>query len=503
MSLHKARKFEKFKSESELLRELFLSNLGTDKQMKVAAVKYGGSALARAEYIERHAEIARDLLKEHQKVIVVVSGAGDITDRLDSSLEEVEKLKYGIVDKTHFQRITDPSYVFSPWEDLYKAVGSPKCLGEVRSSVYNDFGSKVRDFLPQVRTEGERNLTEAVIHLYPEQLQAELVNCIYRKAGLESICVNFDSSLFPLVVNGHFLNGTVDLKETRRMCNSLFHSTDAEVIVVPGYGGKDGGERKTLGRGGSDTANFGYVYGFRADQNFILTDVEGFKEAIFNGKETKTVKEVDIAEVAAGAFYGAKLPSGDSLEPLIAFHSEGANPEVYIAHHQNPWGEKSRIVKETSDGPNVKFVAGRKDIMLYRVRGNINQLLGRLDENGVDYYSGGTRRYANIVLNQKGKKIGESEIDKFAAKSEIVVEEKRNNMALVGIIGEGVQRTEGIASDMLQRLRREEINIEELTIDISPVSFGTLVSNEDLNRAIGALYDEFFSKAYSGSSVAK
>ncbi len=392
-----------------------------------------------------------------------------------------------------FYNQTDASYVFEPWEDVFREAGKPKELATVKAAVYKKFEDVTRIILPNVVTPEEIHARRAELNLYPEQLQAALVSHVYSESGLDSICINFDSEKFPLSVEGHFLNGTVNLEETRKNCEK-FTGEKGKILVLPGYGGLDEKIRKTLGRGGSDTAAFAYGYGFGAEEIWLMTDVEGIKRAILNGDGTETVHELSVDEAADGAFYGAKLPSRDSLEPLVAMFSEGLSPEVYIAHHKNVQGEKTKIVGETQDREIAKFIGGRGNVILYRISGEIVPLLGELDVNGVDHFYQGSGRYAWIGVNQKGQEIGELRIRELEKDGKVSVIERYEDMALVGVVGEGMRGQQGVGRKLYDRISDEEINFE-ITIDESPISAGVVIADEDRKRAIEALHDEFFVKA--------
>ncbi|MBU2496811.1 MAG: hypothetical protein KJ767_02020 [Nanoarchaeota archaeon] len=456
--------------------------------MSTCIIKYGGKTQEKNLSIVRHSEIAKDFLKMHNKTIVVVSGAGDVTDRLEKAI--IAGQKHNSLDENEFLNITDPSNVFGVWENLYNSAGKPKELTELKNNIYKEFESVVRIILPRIKTYEEMHTIRAELNLFPEKLQAALVNHTYKKSGLESVCINFDNENFPLAVKGNHLNGIVNLVETKEKCQKLLSNTNERVIVFPGYGGLDNKIEKTLGRGGSDTAAFAYGYGFNSEEIAILTDVEGIKQAIINGKETRTIEEISLDEAGDGAFYGAKLPSHDSLEPLIEMHKENSDPLAYIAHHEKINGKKSKIVGVTRNKESVKFIGSRNNILVYRIGGNVVSLPKVLEEHGIDNFYFGTRRLANVVLNQKGREIGEVIIDDYAKQGKINIEEKRDDLALVGIIGEGMRTKPGISGKMNSRLSEEGINIY-LIFDVSPFSTGVVILDKDKSKAVSCLYDEF------------
>ena len=59
----------------------------------IAVIKYGGTAQKSIEYIVKNGETARDLFKDHSRIVTVVSGAGDITDRVEAAVLSVDRYK--------------------------------------------------------------------------------------------------------------------------------------------------------------------------------------------------------------------------------------------------------------------------------------------------------------------------------------------------------------------------------------------------------------------------
>ena len=215
--------------------------------MSVTIVKYGGSSQKSIDDIAMHATVTRDFLGKGNRVITVVSGPGDITDRVERAIDGKESE-------------IDPASIFAPWETLYEQAGSPKELVEIRDRIYGNFKDSIRTTLPQVRSIEEMGAVHAIkaqLLLGPEQLQAALVNHVYIEGGLDSLCINFDEG-YPIIVKGYPLNSNVDLQETRIESQRVLSETKAEVIIQPGFGGLDGKVGKTLGKGGSDAVAFAF-----------------------------------------------------------------------------------------------------------------------------------------------------------------------------------------------------------------------------------------------------
>lgn len=476
---------------------MFLSDLGTIKAMSIAVVKYGGGSQRRVEDIAKHAEHVRSLLEWYNKIVVIVSGPGDITNRVESALEKVEEYGLGIITNSELNEATDPLSIFEPWAELYKACGKPEHLRKISDVVYKSFKKNLKE-IPEVRTDGERIAREAEVYLYPEKLQAELVCHVYREAGLEALCINFDSPLFPLAVRGHYLNAEIDFDGTRKNSGGLQYNVPERVIISPGFGGKDGKVLKTLGRNGSDTSAFAMGHALKADFIGNYTTERGIKRAVFDGVETETVPEILIGEAIDGAHLGAKLPNRYSLTPLRKMHAENLHPEVRIAHHLDPNGESTKIVEISEQQDVVKFVSG-KVVQVYEVEGDFYSVLNRLKEKNVDHTSQNASPYGGIILLGKGKntsnrirsEIGEKVVRNCGEEGMIKILESWQG-DWVGAVGEGMRRKVG--SDRLRGILKENLINVELGADPGFYSVGAVTANGNLEKSLRALHDEFFSR---------
>ena len=67
------------------------------------------------------------------------------------------------------------------------------------------------------------------------------------------------------------------------------------------------------------------------------------------------------------------------------------------------------------------------------------------------------------------------------------------DLGIVMVVGEGMKKTVGIASKVTEALAKGSVNIRMINQGSSEVSIMFGVSENDVNKAIVAIYDEFFS----------
>ena len=67
-----------------------------------------------------------------------------------------------------------------------------------------------------------------------------------------------------------------------------------------------------------------------------------------------------------------------------------------------------------------------------------------------------------------------------------------NELALVMLVGEGMQEVIGISAKAMNAIEKANVNIEMLNQSISEASIMIGVKEKDLNKAINAVYKAFF-----------
>ena len=446
-------------------------------------LKAGGSSVADGTKISRILKQAQGL---DDLIVLTVSAQGKTTNRIEKSIESAK----------NGEAVPEPEEIFQEFESL--CIGNRNLTANgIRDSIYAEFRSLQKPTPEKLRQLEDPSYT-AKLHLDGERLAAIGVCHIAQCSGLNPLCVDLIGSRFPLAVKGDYHAGRIDLEESRKRAQQVLSSVKHGILILPGYGGLDldrkGPNRifrmKTLGRGGSDTAAFGYLYAFQGDRLLILTDVYGILNAAIEGGETVPV--LDIEEAKDAASLGAKLPGRRALRGLEKCYEEGGNPEVYIAHSQDFAGPRTRIVKETEEKVPVKLVAGR-DVVIYSLEGDIRGLQNVLANSGVDWAAGPlTDDYARVAVSQETDSYAERLITGHRRQDGKNGRRmsKEGNLAFVGAVGSGMYNTQGIVGRAGTALGRSGIGVE-YNMDPGKVSLGYIIGRNDTTPALVALHGEF------------
>ncbi len=444
----------------------------------VTVMKAGGSSVADRDKIAEIIEQARGF---DGPVVLTVSAQGKTTKRIENAIAGAKK----------GERVPPPDEIFQEFERT--GVRTSKVAAGIRDAAYGG----IHALENRTGTELDDPSYIAVLHLCGERLSAIAVHDIARQCGVDASLIDFVSDDFPLVVKGYHLGATIDTAESRRKARQLMQANRSRLLVLPGYGGLDKSTKgmKTLGRGGSDTAAFGYLYAVMGNRLYILTDVPGILTAAVD--DGKTVPVLDVEEAKDAASLGAKLPGRRSLKPLEIAYAEGMNPYILITSSQNLAGPGTRIVKETDEKVPVKLVAGR-NVVVYQVSGGIKGLQGVFDGSGVDWSGAFTDGHARLVVSEETAGYARRLLDGYMQKRRngqqhngIEVTEERN-LAYAGVVGSGMYGRPDVTGKASGALGSRGINIRYNT-DPGPASLGFVVGGNDLKPAIEVLHREFLS----------
>jgi len=419
--------------------------------------------------------------------VLTVSAQGKTTDRIVKAIESAKNR----------EPVPEPEEIFQEFENLGIDSGDARITG-IRDSVYGTFEA-LRVQNPSKVKALENPGHTAFLHLCGERLAALGVYVISEAAGNKSYWADLTSD-FPLAVKGDYHASRIDLEESRKRSQQLLMSVRNGILILPGYGGLEFDRKgpngifrmKTLGRGGSDTAAFGYLYAFQGNRLLILTDVYGILDA--DVSMGKTVPLLDIEEAKDSADLGAKLPGSIALEGLEKYYSDGGNPEVYIVHSQDFDGPKTRIVRETEETVPVKLVAGRSAV-IYKFRGDIRGLQNVLDASGVDWTGLLKRNFGRIVVSQENAAYAERITSDYFRRAKRkngngVKTMTEDNLAFVGVVGSGMYDMPGVGARASAALGKNGISYM-YAMDPGDVSLGFIIGRNYLKQAIEVLHREF------------
>lgn len=449
--------------------------------MKVT--KFGGSSLASATQLKKVLDIIKD---DPERRFVVVSAPGKrnaedtkVTDALIRYYKEFTSDK----DVTQTQQ-----WIIERYRDITEELGLKETIiQEIAEDIYNltNLPKKGNPFTYDAFLAAGENNNAKLIAAYFNQNELEARYIHPKEAGLT---VTAEPS------NARILPSSYDKIEELKDSN--------EVVVIPGFFGvTQNGDICTFSRGGSDITGSIIAAGVKADLYENFTDVDGIFAA-HPGiiKHPHSIPELTYKEMRELAYAGFSVLHDEALVPAY----RGKIPLV-IKNTNNPEHPGTRIVLEHSnDHVTVVGIAGDSGFvsintskyLMNREVGFGRKFLQILEDLNIswEHMPTGIDDLSIILRSRELTPIKEQEILKqLTQKLEVDTAEIEHDLSIIMIVGEKMKSHVGVTATAAKALSENEINIQMISQGSSEVSIMFVVSKDQEEKAIKALYDAFFS----------
>ena len=400
--------------------------------MSLIVQKFGGTSVRDAKRIRNVAGIIAETYLAGNDVIVVLSAQGDTTDDLIAKAEEI-----------------------------------------------NPHASKRE--MDMLLSTGEQ-ISVALCAMALEAMGLPCISPRFWQVGIQSTSVHSDARIKKI--------------DTERIQSEL---DQHRIVIVTGFQGVDrNGDVTTLGRGGSDTSAVALAAAFRADLCQIYTDVDGvYTTDPRIVPSARKLDEITYDEMLELASQGAQVLHNRSVELAKKFR---VNLEVVSSLERKP-GTK---VKEVTKVEKTNIAGVAKDTSIARVA-----LIGLQHNPGVAFQVFDLLSKHNINVDVILQSIGREDTKditftvhkKDLEESKQILEEHKETLRFdhiedesigkVSIVGAGLMSNCGVAARMFEALYEAGINIQ--MINTSEIRVSVLLDEEDVNRAVRAIHDKFFS----------
>ncbi len=455
-------------------------------------MKFGGTSVGSVNSMLNVKKIVESV---DDKVIVVVSALGGITDKLikTSRMASEGDSGYEKEMKEIVNRHIEMVYTVIPAGQKRELLLD--CVNELLNELKDIFQGiyLIRDLSPK---------TSATIVSYGERLSSIIVATLINGAQW------FDSRQFIKTEKKHNKN-ILDAELTNKLVCETFKEIP-EVSLVPGFisSDKTTGEVTNLGRGGSDYTASILAAALDADVLEIWTDVDGFMTADPRViSSAYSINELSYVEAMELCNFGAKVVYQPTIYPVC--HK---NIPILVKNTFNPEAAGTIIKQEASDSSKaIKGISSINDTCLITMTGlgmvgviGVNhRIFKTLAENGISVFlvsqassenstSIGVRNedasLACEVLNEEfAKEIEMGEISPMKAES---------GLATVAIVGENMKHTPGIAGKLFGTLGRNGINVIACAQGASETNISFVVDGASLRKTLNVIHDSFFLSEY-------
>ena len=458
--------------------------------MKV--LKFGGTSVGSVNSMLSVKKIVEAI---DDKVIVVVSALGGITDKLINTSrmaaegnEEYEKGMKEIVNR-HIEMVYTVIPAGRERELLLDLVN--ELLNELKDIFQGIY--LIRDLSPK---------TSATIVSYGERLSSIIV------ATLIDGAVWYDSRQFIKTEKKHNKH-ILDSDLTYRLVRETFKDIP-DVSLVPGFisTDKNTGEVTNLGRGGSDYTASIIAAALDADILEIWTDVDGFMTADPRVISTAyPIAELSYVEAMELCNFGAKVVYPPTIYPVC--HK---NIPILIKNTFNP-DAPGTIIRQEADHSSkaIKGISSINDTCLITMTGlgmvgviGVNYRIFRaLAENGISVFlvsQASSENSTSIGVRNEDAPLACEVLNKEFAKEiemgEIFPMKAEGGLATIAIVGENMKHTPGIAGKLFGTLGRNGINVIACAQGASETNISFVVDGGSLRKSLNVIHDSFFLSEY-------
>ncbi|MCD4676367.1 MAG: aspartate kinase [Desulfobacula sp.] len=337
-----------------------------------------------------------------------------------------------------------------------------------------------------------------MIATFGERISAVILAKSLASMGKQSCCLLPEDA--GIISNGKFMDASAIMTKTSKNLTAAIGSvmTPRMIVFIPGfYGVSESGDITTFGRGGSDYSAAVVAASINADVLEIWKDTQGFMTADpDNIPHCKLIPELTYEEAAELSYTGAGILHPRTVEPV-----KRAGIGIAIKNTYQPDAPGSLITKNANTARKiVKSVSYTTDISVLKIYatgigarfGILSLITENLASSAINIKSVVTSQTCiSLLLSRSDIEKGHKSIKKIRPvpfrKSSIVT-----NVALVSIVGEGLQNNRGVAAKCFTAVSDANVNIEMISFGTSNAALYFLVHEDKLDITINALHNIFF-----------
>ncbi|WP_029269852.1 aspartate kinase [Virgibacillus alimentarius] len=449
--------------------------------MKV--VKFGGSSVASATQIQKVGGIIKS---DPERKIVVVSAPGKRNNNDIKITDMLIDLGHAYLQNKTYKDYLDK--IMKRFEEIIQELNIPL-------SVLEDIEHSINNVL-------SRNLSDEIkfdaIKALGEDSSAKIVSEYLKHIGLEANYINPKDA--GIMVSNELGEARI-LPESFSNLYALRERSD--ILVIPGFFGyTKEGNLATFPRGGSDITGSIVAAGVKAALYENFTDVDSVfsvnPNIVDNPKEITKLTYKEMRELSYAGF--------------SVFHDEALIPAfnekipVAIKNTNNPQSPGTKIVAEKESLENcvvgIASDTGFSSIyiskyLMNRELGFGRKLFSILEDEMISFEHAPSGIDDMSIIIRDDQLTPEKEpiiLKRIKEELQADTVSIHRDLAIIMVVGEGMNSTIGIAQKATSALKEANVNIEMINQGSSEVSMMFGIQAEGIDRAIQSLYDAYFGK---------
>ena len=457
-------------------------------------LKYGGTSISSAKDIQAVTNYIKSLSK-HNEIVIVCSAISGTTDDLIEISQSIKK-----ENKDKAEQLA--SKIIHRHKQLVKQTIKKSTI---RKKLLEKLDVDFRELVALI--EGIVLLGEVTprsmdyLISFGERLSIKLISFTINDIGKKSISLT--GKEVGIVTDSNF-GESKPLMDTTRLRVSKTIDLQFSKKIIPVIGGFTGADQHghvtTFGRGGSDYTATIIGSCIKADEIWLMSDIDGLMTADPKiVKNAKLLKEVSYIEAIEMALFGAKQIHPRTFEPLLT-----KKIPMKIRNSFNVKNEGTLVTDSHSISTKntVKCVSSIRHNGLIDIRGGsmvgtpgtAAKIFATLAKSGINVMmisqnpseSSITIVVKNTDLDKAVNVLEMELLGKIIKKLEVTTD-----VAIIALIGLGMRGTVGVASKVFGAIEKNKVNVAMITQGSSELNLAFVVKDSDSNVAVQALHDAF------------
>ncbi len=455
-------------------------------------IKYGGTSISTAKDIQSVAKYINLQSNKHQ-FLVVCSAISGTTDNLIEISESIKK-----ENKSKAEQLV--STITNRHKQLAKqTIKKPDVRKKLLTKLDSDFVELLAliDGMVLLGEITPRSMDYLIS--FGERLSIQLVSSALNDSGKKSTPLT--GKEIGIVTDSNFGESKPLMDTTRLRVSKTVDALFSKKIipVVGGFAGADQhGHVTTFGRGGSDYSATTIGSCIKANEIWLMSDVDGLMTADPKiVKNAKLLKEVSYIEAIEMAQFGAKQIHPRTFEPLLA-----KKIPMKIRNSFNVKNEGTLVTASSSAKNTVKCVSNVRNNGLIDIQGGsmvgtpgtAAKIFATLAKTGINVMmisqnpseSSITIVVKNTDLDRAVNILEMELLGKIIKKLDVTT-----GVSIIALIGSGMRGTVGVASKVFGAIEKNKVNVSMITQGSSELNLAFIVKNSDTNAAVRALHNAF------------
>ncbi|MCE3021456.1 aspartate kinase [Staphylococcus pasteuri] len=445
--------------------------------MKVA--KFGGSSVSNAKQIKKVLKIVNE---DPERKIIIVSAPGKRSKDDIKTTDLLIRLYEKAINNIDYQH--KKQEIIQRYADIVDELDMDR---DILDTIYHT----LEHYIHELKDKPSR-LYDAIVSC-GEDFNAQLIATYNNSQGIPTRYISPKEA-------GIWVT---DLPKQAQILDSSYEqiyklNDYKEKLIIPGFFGVSKHNFiVTFPRGGSDITGAIIARGVRASLYENFTDVSGIYKANPNIiKDPEIIEEITYREMRELSYAGFSVFHDEALQPLhkdrIPVVIKNTNrPEdkgTYILHDREI--NSKNVISGISCDKDFTVINIKKYLMNRQV-GFTRKVLGVFEDYNIsfDHMPSGIDNISIVMRSNQIKNIESrvlNDIQKHCDVDELSID---HDLAILMIVGEGMNRVVGTASKITHALAESNINLKMINQGASEISMMFGIKVEDAEKAVRSTYE--------------